>query len=230
MPRRLNEEISGLQMCDVAHVEGMARRSSLAAPSDALPAWAVLLLCLWSVLVGSLLLWLGYYSMQEGDRGVVVREVENQPGLVAHFFLHPQCPCSAASVEELDRLITRLGGKSDLHLIAHVFEPANASHDWAASAMVARLRRMPGMQVRMDPLGKQGETLGVKSSGHLLIYRDGLLRFSGGITAMRGHAGRSTSAQAAYLALMGQDEINATIEVDWLVFGCPILADFQENK
>lgn len=247
MPRRLSEEISGLQACAVAHVEGMAAQAppdattshqgtrgdavaSQAAPPNALPAWAVLLLTLWAVLIGSLLLWLGHYSMQEGDRGLVPRELDEPSGLVAHFFLHPQCPCSGASVEELDRLMTRLGAKSDLLVTAHVFEPENATNDWAGSEMVARLKRMPGVQVQMDPLGKQGETLGVKSSGHLLVYHDGVLRFSGGLTALRGHAGRSDSGEAAYLALTGEHKNEWMTDVDWVVFGCPILGDFPAER
>lgn len=242
MPRRLKEEISELQAGDAARCNVTARESSCreaatgdtaahqAATSSALPRWAMLLLTIWAVLIGSLLLGLGHYSMREGKRGLVPRLVENQPGLVAHFFLHPQCPCSAASVEELDRLMTRLGAKSDLLVTAHVFEPENATNDWAGSEMVARLKRMPGVQVQMDPLGKQGETLGVKSSGHLLVYHDGVLRFSGGLTALRGHAGRSDSGEAAYLALTGEHKNEWMTDVDWVVFGCPILGDFPAER
>ena len=195
------------------------------------PRWAVGLLAAWSVGIGMLLLGLGIYSAQQGSRGTIpqILEDETTSALSAHFFVHPQCPCSASSVEELDRLLSRLGRSVSLNLTAHVYEPTQKPPGWVDSPMVTRLRRMNGVRVLSDPDGAKSASFGVLSSGHLLLYRQGQLQFSGGLTSLRGHGGLSESGEAAYRVFMNSNPTGTLPPVNWVVFGCPVSADVAEE-
>jgi hypothetical protein len=75
------------------------------------------------------------------------------------------------------------------------------------------------VSVRIDEAGREAARFGATTSGHVLLYdRGGRLRFSGGITASRGHVG-DNAGRAALLGLLihGETERERTP-----VFGCPL--------
>jgi hypothetical protein len=75
------------------------------------------------------------------------------------------------------------------------------------------------LQLLIDGDGDLTEKFGAQTSGHVFLYdKLGVLRFQGGITPSRGHAGDSYG-QAAILSLLrgGRPERDAAP-----VFGCPL--------
>ena len=77
------------------------------------------------------------------------------------------------------------------------------------------------MQSVRDDGGAEARAFGVETSGQTLLYdAAGKLRFNGGITGSRGHAG-DNAGRKALVALIGEtapDRNGAS------VFGCPLFA------
>jgi hypothetical protein len=110
-------------------------------------------------------------------------------------FAHPRCPCTRASIGELSLLMTRCQGKVSARVL--FFEPEAAADDWAKTDLWDSAAAIPNVTAQLDKGGREARLFKVEASGHALLFSsDGALRFSGGITASRGHsgdnAGRST--------------------------------------
>lgn len=116
---------------------------------------------------------------------------------------HPQCPCTRATLGELDRLLARCGTRVRAHVLFYT-DPANGLDDaWAHGDLWDAAARIPDVAVRTDPAGDLARALGCRTSGDVLLFApDGRLAFAGGITPARGHAGDSAGSDAiAALAL-----------------------------
>jgi hypothetical protein len=122
-----------------------------------------------------------------------------RPTLVA--LLHPQCPCSRATVAELERLATRLPGRFAIDAV--LLAPADDQAAWDDAAMRGALAALPGARVYEDPGGVETSRFGGRTSGQILLYgTDGRLRFAGGVTPARGHEGASFGADAIAAAVL----------------------------
>jgi hypothetical protein len=136
------------------------------------------------------------------------------------MFVHPQCPCTRASLEELNRLIARSGG----NVAAQVwfFRPAGFSEQWTRAGLWQSASAIPGVTAHEDPDGLQARQFGAQTSGYVLLYdTHGRLLFKGGITAGRGHAGDNAGEDALVSILAGK-----TAHVrETAVFGCSLLGD-----
>jgi hypothetical protein len=72
-----------------------------------------------------------------------------------------------------------------------------------------------------DENGQLASAFGAETSGHVLFYdANGILQFSGGITSMRGHEGRSLGGDAILARLLGREAAADQA----LTFGCPLKA------
>jgi hypothetical protein len=132
---------------------------------------------------------------------------------------HPHCPCSRASVHELSRLMTRAQGKLTAHVLLVL--PQGVGESWAQSDLRASAEAIPGVSVRLDPAGAEAQRFGALTSGQAVLYdRDGVLRFSGGITAGRGHQGDNAGRSAILAALEDPGLARAGAPV----FGCALTA------
>ncbi|MHC5109133.1 MAG: RedB [Planctomycetota bacterium] len=173
---------------------------------------------LWAALVVSGFASVVHYSVTAAEpvSPPVHRDHEND--LAAYIFIHPKCPCTRATIESLDRVLTEAGINDKGTVTAYVYEPSKADRDWSETDLVARLRKIPAVRVKFDRDGFAASTFGVMTSGHLLIYAGNSLAFSGGVTPSRGHEGNCDAANAAGAALSGQESGRS-----WPVFGCPIL-------
>src|SRR5258706_4228901 len=118
------------------------------------------------------------------------------------MFVHPKCPCSAASIEQLDRIMARAGDRLKAYVIKVI--PQDAPADFAEDSRTIRAAAaIPGVSLLTDRGQAEALRFGAQTSGHVLLYAaDGKLEFSGGITASRGHAGDNAACDAL-IALAG---------------------------
>jgi len=138
-----------------------------------------------------------------------------RPTLV--LFAHPRCPCTRATIGELDRLAARCGDRLALHVL--FFTDPRLGPDWARTDLWDHAARIPGVRVHDDPAGDVALRFGALTSGTVVLYApDGRLQFHGGITTARGHAGDSPGAAAiAECARTGATAVAATA-----VYGCEL--------
>lgn len=150
---------------------------------------------------------------------VVPRERERATLVMS---LHPQCPCSRASLNELAILLSRAGDRVAARIL--VVRPAGAPADWVHSNLVERAAALPGVTVVVDENGDGCRTFGATTSGQVALYdRDGKLLFSGGITDGRGHEGENVGLQSALQQLRGTKRDGGGA-VRAPVYGCPLHA------
>jgi hypothetical protein len=174
---------------------------------------------------------LGAYARTPGARQHAPEYVANQnpktrPSLV--MFIHPQCPCSSASVEELNHILARCPGKAAVQVFAVM--PPGADLKWADAPLIQRAREIPGVQVKVDDRAQESRRLGVETSGHVLLYdAHGNLRFTGGITPSRGHVGDSAGSDAIISILNGEPQALGKAPTQTDVFGCALSSRTIDN-
>ena len=140
---------------------------------------------------------------------------DGKPTLV--LFLHPECPCSRATVMELSRVLTRT--PQDLAVIAYFLQPEDEQWTAESSSLWESVSRLPGVRAERDPDGRLAQHFGAETSGTTLLYdAAGRLRFRGGITSGRGHEGENPSEEAL-LAGFKDTEMPPT---STHVFGCSL--------
>jgi hypothetical protein len=133
------------------------------------------------------------------------------------IFLHPLCPCSSASIDELEDIVARCGDRVRLHAVVL---RTDALERQGASTIERSLAEMPGMTIWQDNGGALARRFGVRTSGHVLLYDcSGRLSYSGGITPTRGHRASNSGKSALQAAILGARSARSSIPV----FGCPIL-------
>lgn len=133
------------------------------------------------------------------------------------MFVHPHCPCSRASLEELNVLMTRCRGKVSVEVL--FLKPEKFSDDWTKTDHWKDAAMIPGVKITVDQNGQEARRFGVLTSGETLLYGvNGQLLFSGGITASRGHSGDNVGRSAIEsIVLKGSMERRQTP-----VFGCSL--------
>jgi hypothetical protein len=144
----------------------------------------------------------------------------SRPTLI--MFAHPKCPCTRASLEELNRLLARSSGKVAAQVL--FYKPAGFSEDWARTGLWPSAAAIPGVAAREDFDGAQARLFGAQTSGYLVLYDPrGQLLFHGGITGSRGHAGDNAGEDAVVLLLTGR----AAGLRQTPVYGCSLLGECQ---
>lgn len=134
------------------------------------------------------------------------------------MFAHPKCPCSRASMEELNRVLARCRGQVTTHVL--FFKPSQFSADWSQTDLRSSAAAIPDVMVQDDPDGKLAEKFGAETSGYVVLYdKQGRLLFHGGITGGRGHAG-DNGGEATVIALIGGE--NPQVK-QAPVYGCSLL-------
>lgn len=189
-----------------------------------------------SILVPVLLIgWLaavgfGFYSLTmydlrpgvKGDapsvlpRNSKVFHTKDKPTLV--LFAHPHCPCTRATVAELEKIMAR--GQNHVNATVVFLKPPNFSDEWTRSDLWSTASRIPGVKVMADQDGAEAKLFGCATSGHTLGYdASGRLLFSGGITASRGHQGDNDGMEAVIALLRGEKQVRSQTAV----YGCPLV-------
>jgi len=109
-----------------------------------------------------------------------------KPQLV--MFAHPRCPCTRASLQELELAAARAPGDFDAAVV--FYEPEKETAAWSQTDSIRLARSIPGVRVILDTEGRLARRFGVETSGHTVVFgTNGRLSFSGGITGARGHMG-----------------------------------------
>jgi len=147
------------------------------------------------------------------------------------IFMHPQCPCSTASVAELTRVMTLCQGR----LISRVVfvKPMGFPAGWEQTSLWRDAEKIPGTFVSCDPGGAEARLFGAMTSGQTALYDPaGDLLFQGGITESRGHAGDNAGCDAIVDIVLHQNaaKISSTRHGETAVFGCALFDDAPSHS
>ena len=131
--------------------------------------------------------------------------------------VHPDCPCSKASLVELAELMARLDGKLAAFILFS--KPEASEQEVRASELWNRAARIPGVHARYDGHALESVRFGGLISGQTMLYNpDGRLVFAGGLTRARGQEGYSMGTDAVILKVSG----NPNAPANTPVFGCSL--------
>jgi hypothetical protein len=178
----------------------------------------------WLVLAVGGGVWLMAYEFTPGERSAHRPTSRNElpfalenhrPTLIV--VLHPQCPCSQATVSVLAELVEHCGQR--LAVIVMLNRPKNADARWTENPLVDRLKQLEAVRLIPDDGGRVSQALGATTSGHAVLFAtDGAVMFAGGLTPGRGAVGE-TSGQRAILGVVKGTAITPS---ESPTFGCPL--------
>jgi hypothetical protein len=134
------------------------------------------------------------------------------------MFAHPRCPCTRASIEELNRLLAQSNGRIAAHVL--FFRPPNYPADWSHTELRRAAEAIPHVTVQDDVNDALARKFGAETSGYVLLYNPrGQLLFRGGITGSRGHDGDNVGESAIISLALGK----RTTVTKTPVYGCSLL-------
>jgi hypothetical protein len=137
------------------------------------------------------------------------------------MFIHPKCPCSRATLDELAKLMTRCHEK----LAASIcfVRPRDVQRGWEQTDLWRTAAAIPGVTVSVDDEAGLARRFGAATSGITFLYSpQGQLLFSGGITKSRGHSG-DNPGRAAIEALVLRGNFLQQPIARTPVFGCALM-------
>ncbi len=200
-------------------------RTRQSRPARAFFSIALVAAIIWlAAVVGALTLMEGHAN-QPGPSGTIPAHWPREslipldarrPTLI--FFAHPRCPCTRASLGELELLLARCQGQVSAHVV--FIRPAGTSEDWAQTDLWREAAAIPGVSIHSDSAGVETRRFHSETSGQTVLYDpEGRLLFEGGITLSRGHSGDNPgrSALVALLERQVSDRTNTP------VFGCSLV-------
>jgi hypothetical protein len=133
------------------------------------------------------------------------------------MFVHPHCPCTRATLGELERIMAQNCPGLGAHVI--FVKVAGTPEDWTQTDLWRKAIAIPGVCVHADNKGVEARNFHAETSGITFLYDPrGRLLFEGGITISRGHAG-DNPGRSALMALL---EHNSSNRIHTPVFGCPL--------
>jgi len=159
-----------------------------------------------------------------------------RPTLV--LLAHPRCPCTRATLSELEILMAQNQGIVSAHVV--FIRPPEVEEDWVKSDLWRVASAIPDVTVSVDEGGVEARRFRAETSGQALLFaRDGRLIFQGGITGSRGHSG-GNAGRSAITALLNSPSVGEAASFPSLkhgklttspaiaarapVFGCPLFA------
>lgn len=144
------------------------------------------------------------------------------------LFGHPHCPCSKASVGELNEIVAKVNQRVDVHVVFIV--PKQADEDWRNTDLWGDARMVPGAHTSLDENGVLANMFGARTSGEVLLYdQKGNLVFAGGITSARGHFGDNVG-KSSIISYLNTGQI---LSPKTPVFGCALYREpdqFEEHQ
>src|SRR5207248_4066088 len=85
----------------------------------------------------------------------------NRPTLV--MFAHPHCPCTRASLGELERLLAEVPGRLNAHVV--FLKLADTAVDWEKTDLWRKASSIPEVTVCLDKAGKEAQRFHAETSG-----------------------------------------------------------------
>lgn len=190
---------------------------------------------IWAIAVASGAGWLMSYQMTPGKTAATtpawpgagdVKLAADRFTLL--MFVHPDCPCSRASLGELQELMADCGDRVAARVL--FFGPVNQPAAWSHTDLWNTANAIPTVEARIDTGGALAQRFGVRTSGQVLIYNpQGRLLFNGGITDGRGHFGDNAGLDAATEILRGTTPAPSGV-VTANVYGCEISWPSAKDK
>ncbi len=191
-------------------------------PSQSAPRYPVLVLWVFTLIAGFVTLF--HYEFvgaaPSGSPAVLppafyAESLPLRPTLI--YFVHPRCPCTAAGIAELDRVLSDFPEAFETIVLFPM--PEGAPDDWSEGPNRAAAARLPGVTLQTDTDARHSATFQVTTSGTALVYnKKGELLFQGGLTASRGHEGANFGERA--LRALARGEVPNHNRTP--VFGCPL--------
>jgi hypothetical protein len=134
------------------------------------------------------------------------------------LFAHPHCPCTRATLGELEKIAARRPGA--FRATVAFYTPPDKDDAWARTDLWKTAAAIPNTRTIVDRGGRLAQRFQSSTSGQVLLYdARGELAFQGGITSSRGHAGENQGRHAVEVVLSGERPDTRLTPV----FGCPIL-------
>ena len=110
---------------------------------------------IWLLLVGAGFVFILNYQNTAGGTGHAPRQWPSEARMALDpghdtllMFAHPRCPCTRASLEELNRLMAHAQGKVTARVL--FFRPAAFPDDWARTDLWRSAAAIPGVAVQED--------------------------------------------------------------------------------
>lgn len=133
------------------------------------------------------------------------------------LFAHPRCPCTRATLSELERLLRHVQDRVATYVV--FVQPDGYDRAWVRDHLWHRAAAMAAVQPVRDERGVEAQRFGAFTSGQVLYYdAQGRLRFAGGITGSRGHEGDNKGRQALRQLI----QTGAADRASTFVFGCAL--------
>lgn len=150
--------------------------------------------------------------------------IPHVPGLANLLvFAHPQCPCTRATLGELELILARVGPVDAYVIFA---APESVSNESEKSDLWNTAVAIPHVHAMIDRGGLEAWRFHATTSGQTMLYNGtGTLLFAGGITASRGHAGPSDGHDSLVALLGGGVMRGASWRTTAPVFGCSLMGE-----
>jgi hypothetical protein len=181
----------------------------------------IVALTIWVSTIAIGTVWITDYSTRPGKKGISPTSLpigfggETSSKLPKLFvFLHPQCPCSGATLKELEKLVERNPDALEINIF--FYQPSNQPPEWSETWLWRAASEIPNANLTKINL-EELQKFGAITSGQTLLYdADGNLVFSGGITQARGHEGPNLGSEIIEEYLSGSKPSVSEAPV----FGC----------
>ncbi len=141
--------------------------------------------------------------------------------------MHPKCPCTLATIEELSRIRARLGPGVQVTVLCYV--PRDGDASWLETRNCSNVRRIPNASLVPDTEGEIAARFGMHTSGHVAYFDGrGSLIYSGGVTPSRGMIGSNPGTDAILCgSTVRRPDQGKSARSACPIFGCPLSNDFS---
>lgn len=189
--------------------------------------WTLIMVLVWAAASIGGFMWLSTFTNSPGQSGIVPREWpatsrlvldSNRANLV--LMVHPRCPCSRATINELAEIMAQCENAVAAHVLW--LKPQSSSDGWEVTDLWHVAAAIPGVRMLTDDDGVEARQFGAVTSGQVALFdRQGHMVFHGGITVSRGHRGENPG-RAAVMDWLTKGTSSYS---EFCVFGCPLFAD-----
>lgn len=137
---------------------------------------------------------------------------------------HPQCPCTRATISELNELLAMCPNKVRVYVL--FWKPTGYPKNWEKTSLWDSAAAIPGVETLTDEGGLEARRFHASTSGQSFLFdASRRLVFSGGITGGRGYFGDNVGRDTVVsLLTTGKAKRNKTF-----VFGCSLFSPGSNN-